>query len=142
MVVTDTNAQTLYDLHDMQLEPTFVWARDVAWVGNGCVLYEAGKSTNRYLRTPTSYFVFNLKSGKSTTAFDALGISDKALEGLVAYNFPNTIVKNVVNSAHDVGLGYSLISQDGTRTSLGLEHPSEVQLLADLQADGLPTECK
>jgi len=124
----------------MRLDDSLTWAHDVAWIGNDCVLYQAGKGTNPFVRNAIS--VFNIKTGKSLGALEVLGLSDQALDGLVSYNYPNAIVKSVVYSQYDVTMVYSLVSPDGTRTSLKLEDPSAVQLLPDKQMDDMPSECK
>ncbi|MGD0842127.1 MAG: hypothetical protein ABSA32_13310 [Candidatus Acidiferrales bacterium] len=126
----------------MRLDDSLTWAHDVAWIGNDCVLYQAGKGTNPFVRNAISVFIFNIKTGKSLGALEVLGLSDQALDGLVSYNYPNAIVKSVVYSQYDVTMVYSLVSPDGTRTSLKLEDPSAVQLLPDKQMDDMPSECK
>ena len=142
MTVLDLEGKQLRDLQGVQPQGSFTWSRAVEWIGDTCVLYQAGKGENSYLRGPISLFVLNLNNGKTSGILDVLGLSDEALEGLVSYNYPNAIVKNVKYSTYDVSIQYSLVSQDGTRTALSLDNPALVQLLSGNNDNELPTACE
>jgi hypothetical protein len=143
--VIDTKGTTLYDIHDLQLDDSFHWALDMAWIGNSCVLYEAGKDSDHYshsyLKDQISFFVLDLKSLKSTSASEVLGLSDKELDGLVSYRFPYAVVKSTPDSAGR-GPGYFLISPGGKHTKLMSRDANMVEILLDETPEELPTECR
>lgn len=140
--VIDTNGTTLFDLHDFPLGNSFKWALDVAWVGNRCVLYQAGKSASSRIKGETSYFVLQLKGLKSVGASTIIGLSDKELEGVVSYRYPYAVVKSPQDSAGNRGSGYFLVSPGGTHTKLTLGDATFVQVIPNALADDLPAECK
>jgi len=140
--VIDTSGITLFDFHEFQLEEPFKWALDEAWVGNSCVLYEAGKSANSRIKGEISYFILNLKTLKSTSTLKTLGLSDKDLDGIVSYRYPYVIVKSAADSAGNRGAEYFLISPDGARTKLTIGDATVVQVLPNKLTDDSPSECR
>ena len=140
--VIDKNGTTLFDIHDFQLGEQFKWALNEAWIGERCVLYQAGRQSNRHLKDQISFFVLDLKSLKSTRASEALGLSDQELEGFVSYTYPYGIVKYTPESAGDRGTGYFLVSPGGTRTKLTLADATVIQVLPNNPSGGLPVACK
>ncbi|MDR3676647.1 MAG: hypothetical protein P4N24_14235 [Acidobacteriota bacterium] len=140
--VIDTNGTTLFDLHDFKLQAPFKWALDEAWIGNGCVLYRAGKSATPRIKGETSYFVLNLKSLSSASASKVVGLSDKELEGVVSYRFPYAIIKGTQDSAGDLGSGFVLVSPGGTRTRLATAGAAVVQILPNKLPANFPSECR
>jgi len=140
--VVDTNGATLFNLHDFKIEEPFKWALDDARIGNGCVLYRAGKSSTPRIKGETSYFVLNLKSLSSASASKVVGLSDKELEGVVSYRFPYAIVKSTQELTGDLGSGYFLITPGGTRTKLTSAKAEVVQILPHKLPEDLPTQCR
>jgi hypothetical protein len=140
-VIDANDGTTLFDFHDFQLEGPFKWALDEAWIGNSCVLYEAGKSASPRTKGGISYFVLDLKSLKSTPTIKALGLSDKDLDGLVSYRYPYAIVKSTPDSAGNRGQEYYLVSPGAVRTGVAPGRASLVQLLPSTLAGDLDAEC-
>jgi hypothetical protein len=140
--VVDTNGATIFDLHDFQLEETFKWALDIAWIGNSCVLYQAGKSQNSRIKSDLSYFVLNLRTLKSDNAIKVLGIANEELEGLVSYNFPNAVIQSTATSADDRESGVFLISKNGKRQKVAPKSATNIQVFADELKEDLPAECR
>ena len=129
-------------MHDFQLEDSFKWARDVAWIGNSCVLYKAGKQTNPYLKDQISFFVLDLKSLKSTSASATLGLSDKEFYGLVSYRYPYAVIKSAPDSEGNPRPEYFLVSPSRTRTKLEVGTAPVVQVLPSNATDNLSAACK
>jgi hypothetical protein len=140
--VMDRNGTVVFDIHDFQLGEQFRWALDEAWIGEKCVLYQAGRQTNRYLRDQISFFVLDLRSLKSTHASESLGLSDQELEGFVSYRFPYAIVKHTAESAGNRERGYLLVSPGGKRTKLASADATVINVLPNNSADDLPAACK
>lgn len=140
--VVDTNGTTVFDLHGFRLEKPFKWVRDEAWVGNSCVLYQAGESSDPSIKGAISYFVLDLKTLKSTGPLKTLGLSDSELDGLVSYRFPYAIVKNSADLTGTPGAAYFLVSPGGTRTKVAPGDAAVVRVLPHNRNDDLPTECR
>jgi hypothetical protein len=140
--VIDTNGTTQFDLHDFPLDNSFKWVLDVAWVGNRCVLYQAGKSASSRIKGEISYYVLQLKSLKSVGSSTIIGLSDEELEGVVSYRYPYAVIKSKEDSAGNRGSGYFLVFPGGTRTRLTSRDATVVQVLPNTLAADLPAECK
>jgi WD40 repeat protein len=140
--VIDTNGATTFDLHDFQLEEPFKWALDVAWIGNSCVLYQAGKSQDSRVKSDLSYFVLNLRTLKSDNAIEILGITDEQFKGLVSYKFPNAAIQSATASAGDRESGIFLISKNGKRQKVGPKSATNIQVFADDLKGDFPAECR
>jgi hypothetical protein len=140
--VIDTHGATIFDFHDFQLEKPFKWALDVAWIGNSCVLYQAGKSQDSRFKGDLSYFVLNLRTLKSDNAIKVLGITNEELEGLVSYEFPDAVIQSTVASGGDRESGIFLISKNGKRQKVAPKSATNIQAFADDLKGDLPTECR
>jgi len=140
--VIDVNGTTLFDFHDFQLDESFKWALDQAWIGNSCVLYRAGKSANSQIAGEIAYFVLDLKTMKSTSALKTLGISDRELDGLAAYRYPYAVVKRSPGSAGKQESGYFLVSPGVLRVKLAPADAMEIQIIANNVTDKSPGECR
>jgi len=140
--VTNANGATVFDVHDFELEAPFKWAFDIAWIGNSCVLYRAGKQTNPYIKDEVSFFVLDLKSLKSASAFKTIGLSDKDLDGLVCYRYPYAIVKRPADIAGDHRPEYFLVSPGGMRTKLTSGDATAFEILLNRLMDDVPSGCK
>ncbi|MGB0065025.1 MAG: hypothetical protein WBP85_11320 [Terracidiphilus sp.] len=140
--VIEPNGTTLFDLRDFSLDAAFKWALDVAWIGNSCILYQAGKSPNSRVKGEISYFVLQLKSLKSFSAPKIIGLSDKELAGVVSYRYPYAVVKSTTDSVANQRPEYFLISPDGTRTKLTLGDATVARVLPSDLSDDLPTACR
>lgn len=145
-IAIDTKGTILFDLHDFQLDESFHWASDVAWVGNSCVLYKAGKLASHYshpyLKDQISFFVLHLKNLKSTSASETLGLSDRQLDGLVAYRYPYALIKSAADAAGNRGEEYFLVSSGGMRTKVAPGSAAIVQILPNNAKDDSPSECR
>jgi len=141
-IVVGTNGTTLFDLHSFQLEEPFKWAFDEAWIGNSCVLYQAGTSARYPLKGETAYFVLDLKTLKSTGTLKILGLSNEELRGLVAYRFPYAIIKGKADVAGTQGAAYFLVSPGGARTKVALGDAAEVEVLPNDLTGDVPAGCR
>jgi hypothetical protein len=140
--VIDTNGTTLFDLHAYPLDESFKWVLDVAWIGNSCVLYQAGKSANSSIKGEISYFILNLKTLESAGTVKTLGLSNRELNGLDSYRFPYAMVKEATDAAGNRGAVCFLVSPGGTRTKLASGNAHGVQIIPNQLADNLPSECR
>ncbi|HEY1209096.1 MAG TPA: hypothetical protein VGE85_06995 [Terracidiphilus sp.] len=150
MAITEQDGKSLRDLSDLPphisyTKSPFTWNKGINWIGNNCVFYQAGNDQNMINQSGMSFFVFNIKNGENYESAKVLGLTNKELDGLYSYVYPNAIVMQTKPADRGYEwriVGYILVTRDGVRSKLKFDGYSTVQLLQRNVVSELPSECK